>query len=93
MYRIESTIVEELKEKGLNATDLLQAHAKNNKEQTKTIKITYHYYIDNETQEKLIEAGIDDMEELKAALLKCFGDVDVTIEKNRDEQDNWMDRR
>jgi len=24
MYRIESTIVEELKEKGLNATDLLQ---------------------------------------------------------------------
>lgn len=28
MYRIGSKIVEELKEQGLNATDLLQAHAK-----------------------------------------------------------------
>lgn len=28
MYRIESKIVEELKAKGLNATNLLQAHAK-----------------------------------------------------------------
>lgn len=28
MYRIESTIVEELKEQDLNADDLLQAHTK-----------------------------------------------------------------
>ncbi len=93
MYRIESKIVEKLKEEGLNATDLLQAHAKNNREQTKTIKtIKATYYIDNETREKLIEAGIDE-KELLVALKKCFDGCDVIIEKKRDEQDNWMGRR
>lgn len=44
MYRIERKIVEELREKDLNATDLLQEYVK---KQLKSVKITYE--IDNET--------------------------------------------
>lgn len=78
-FCVEEVIVEELKEQDLNVTDLLCGQVKIKKQKIKTVKITYH--IDNDVREKLIEAGIDDMEELKAALLKCFGDVDVIIEE------------
>ncbi|KKL82644.1 hypothetical protein LCGC14_1982670 [marine sediment metagenome] len=78
-FCVEDILIEELKEQGLNVTDLFQAHVKNNRKQTKIVKITY--YIDNETQEKLIEAGIDDMEELLAALEKCLDGCDIIIEK------------
>jgi len=79
MYRIESTVIKRLREQDLSIDTLLQEYAKNNRKQTIPIKVTYH--IDNDVREKLIEAGIVDMEELKAALLKCFGDVDVIIEE------------
>ena len=77
MYRIENTIVERLKERDLNAIDLLQEYAKNNRKQTGTIKVTYQ--IDNKTREKLIEIGIDDMEEVRAAIQRCLGEFGDAI--------------
>lgn len=38
MYRIENTIVEKLNEEGLNATDLLQEHAKIKKQKIEIVR-------------------------------------------------------
>lgn len=45
MYRIKSTIAEKLKEQGLNATNLLQAHAKT-EDKMITVSDTVIYYDD-----------------------------------------------
>ena len=78
MYRIESTILEKLKEQDLRIDDLLRTHAK---KQPRSINVTY--YIDNTLRGHLIEAGIDDIEELKIALEKCFDGCNVVIEEEQ----------
>jgi len=67
IYHIENTIVEELKEQGLNVIDLLQTQAK---KQLKPIKVTYE--IDDKVIEELVMVGIDVEKELIDALENYF---------------------
>ncbi len=80
-FCVEDILKEELKEQDLNIDDLLQTHARTKKQKIKTVNVTY--YIDNTLRGHLIEAGIDDIEELKIALEKCFDGCNVVIEEEQ----------
>lgn len=71
VIRIESTIVEELKEKGLNVTDLLQTYTNNRKRPKLELEHVLTYEVDEETLKKLQELGIDDGKELIIILQEC----------------------
>lgn len=66
-FCVGDILKEELKERDLNAIDLLQEHAK---KQLRSVKITYE--IDDETIESLAMLGINAEKELRDALENYF---------------------
>jgi len=85
MYRIESKIVEELKEQDLNAIDLLQEHAKKNNKSDLDGGVIY-YEITDEILAKLKIVGIDGEKDLidsiQAAVHNMgYGDIEIVRRK------------
>ncbi|KKL10797.1 hypothetical protein LCGC14_2552220 [marine sediment metagenome] len=86
MYRIESTIVEKLKEQELNATDLLCEHAKNRKSKTES-KVIY-YEISDEILAKLKIVGINAEQELIDSIQAAVHDMgggEIKIIRRKEE--------
>lgn len=73
MYRIESKIVEKLKEEGLNATDFLRKHAKERKSETER-RVVY-YEITDELLAELKVIGIDAERDVIAAIQHAASNI------------------
>lgn len=92
-FHIESTIIERLREQDLNATDLLQAHAKKRKNEA-----IIEYEIDDGLIKLMKKHDIDIVLEILAAIRK---DIEMhgkgfevkIVKKEQNETDNRMGRR
>lgn len=92
MYRIESKIIETLKERDLNATDLLQIHAKKRKNEA-----IIEYEIDDGLIKLMKKHDIDVVLEILAAIRK---DIEMhgkgfevkIVKKEQNETDNRLER-
>ncbi len=82
MYRIESTIVERLKEQDLNATDLLQTYANVRKHKVKKVKEDILHAVDN-LNEKIKNLSNDGMTDIE--LIKLLEDAGMIVNRNKND--------
>ncbi len=84
MYRIESQIIERLKEQDLNVDDLLQTHANANvrKHKIKKMQEDILHAVDNlnEKIKNLPNDGITDIE-----LIKLLEDAGMIVDRNKND--------